>query len=197
MNTLERQGVCVSWLAILGLSLFPLLGHAADVAGMKVPDTARVSGQDLVLNGAGLRSKAFFRIYVAALYLPQKRSSPAEVLALPGAKRLSMSTVRDITAQQLIDALNEGIRYNHPPTEVEKLRPRMEALSKIMLDIGSARSGSVITIDFAPGAGTQIGVDGQSRGTPIPGEDFYRALLRIWLGETVVDATLKKALLGQ
>src|SRR5687768_7565965 len=128
-------------LAILALALLPLPGHTAEVAGVKVPDSVRVGGQELVLNGAGLRAKAFFRIYVAALYLPEKKAPTKEVLALPGAKRLSMATMRDITAQQLIDALNEGIRDNHPPAEVEKLRPRMEALSKIMSAIGLAKTG--------------------------------------------------------
>jgi hypothetical protein len=63
--------------------------------------------------------------------------------------------------------------------------------------IGIARHGNVITLNYIPGTGTQLGLDGQSKGTPIPGEDFYRALLRIWLGEDPVDQSLKKALLGQ
>lgn len=104
--------------------------------------------------------------------------------------------LRDITAQQLNDALNEGIRDNHPPAEVEKLRPRMEALGKVMFGIGATKSGALITLDFIPGAGLQAGLDGQPRGAPIPGEDFYRALLRIWLGDDPVNTSLKKALLG-
>ena len=54
-----------------------------------------------------------------------------------------------------------------------------------------------ITLDFLPRSGTQISVDGAERGKPIPGEDFYAALLRIWLGDKPVDASLKKAMLGQ
>ena len=187
---------CMMRLAILALALLPLLGHAAEVAGVKVPDSARVGGQELVLNGAGLRAKAIFRIYVAALYLPARKTSAKEVLALPGPARLSMATLRDITAQQLIDALDEGIRDNYPPAEVEKFRPRMEALNRIMTGIGLAKTGSIITLDYIPGTGTQPGLDGQPRGAPIPGEDFYRALLKIWVGDDPVDASLKRALLG-
>jgi hypothetical protein len=47
-----------------------------------------------------------------------------------------------------------------------------------------------------PAAGTQLTVDGKPSGAPIPGEDFYRALLKIWLGEHPVQDDLKKALLG-
>src|SRR5688500_7584868 len=100
---------CMMRLAILCLAFLPLLGHAAEVAGVKVPDSVRVGGQELTLNGAGLHTKAFFRIYVAALYLPEKKTAVKEVLALTGPKRFSMAMLRDITAQQLNDALHEGI----------------------------------------------------------------------------------------
>lgn len=186
----------IRWIAIAALSLLPLAGRGADVAGVKVPDTANIAGQELVLNGAGLRAKAFFKIYVAALYLPAKKRLAGEVIALPGPKRISMVLQRDITAQQLIDALNEGILDNHTAAEVEKLRSRAEMLSKVMATIGAARSGSIITLDYVPAAGTQVGLDGSTKGAPIPGDDFYRALLKIWLGDDPVDASLKKAMLG-
>ena len=52
-----------------------------------------------------------------------------------------------------------------------------------------------ITLDWT-GAGTQLLVQGKPAGRPIEGEDFYRALLRIWLGDKPVQDDLKKALLG-
>ena len=56
------------------------------------------------------------------------------------------------------------------------------------------KKGDVILIDFLPESGTVVSVNGAARGKPIPGEDFYRALLRIWLGDKPVDGDLKKAL---
>jgi len=47
-----------------------------------------------VLNGAGLRKRAFFRVYVAGLYLIEKRTSSQEVLALGGPKRVSITLMR-------------------------------------------------------------------------------------------------------
>jgi len=41
-----------------------------------------------------------------------------------------------------------------------------------------------------------VAIDGKPAGEPIQGEDFYRALLRIWLGDQPVQEDLKKALLG-
>jgi hypothetical protein len=53
----------------------------------------------------------------------------------------------------------------------------------------------VVHIDFIPGSGTRINVNGQDMLT-IPGEDFFRALLRIWLGRKPVDGRLRDAMLG-
>jgi hypothetical protein len=65
-----------------------------------------------------------------------------------------------------------------------------------MGEMKEARKGMRITLDWTP-AGTQMSVDGRAAGAPIAGEDFYRALLKIWLGENPVQADLKKALLGE
>jgi hypothetical protein len=181
----------------LGLLLLPLLCRAADVVGVKLEDSARVGSQNLVLNGAGVRVKVFFKIYAAGLYLTEKTGSAATALSLGGPKRVSMTMMRDLSAQQLIDALNDGMRNNHPPAEFEKLRPRAERLSAVMSAIGAAKSGSVITLDYVPEAGTRVTLDGEPKGEAIAGDDFYRALLRIWLGDDPVDSSLKKALLGQ
>ena len=55
--------------------------------------------------------------------------------------------------------------------------------------------GGVILIDYLPGIGTRITINGVARAT-IPGEDFNRAMLRIWLGDRPVDGRLKRMLLG-
>jgi len=65
-----------------------------------------------------------------------------------------------------------------------------------MAELGEAKEGMRITLDWSPPAGTVVTVNGKATGNPIAGEDFYRALLRIWLGDNPVQADLKKALLG-
>lgn len=181
----------------LTLVLAPLLCKGAEVAGVRIDDGARVGSQNLVLNGAGMRVKLFFKVYVAGLYLVRKADTAAAVLALDGPKRISMTLVRDLRAKQLTDALDEGLRANLTPADFESLQPRIERLSAIMTAIGSAKSGSVITLDYVPDAGTRVTLDGEPRGEAIGGEDFYRGLLKIWLGEDPVDRSLKRALLGQ
>ena len=76
------------------------------------------------------------------------------------------------------------------------LEPRAKQLAAIMAEMKEAKKGMRITLDWLPAAGTQLTVEGKPAGSPIPGEDFYRALLRIWLGEKPVQDDLKNALLG-
>ena len=173
--------------------------QAAEVAGVKLDDRLRLApgGPELVLNGAGIRTRAIFKVYVAGLYLPEKKGTTGEVLALAGPKRVAMTMLRDLGAQQLSEALAEGIRNNSSAVEQEALKARTDELVAIMNALGEAKKGDAILLDFLPGSGTRVVVNGQPRGKPITGEDFYRALLKIWLGDKPVDDDLKKGMLGR
>jgi hypothetical protein len=103
--------------------------------------------------------------------------------------------LRDVGAEQFIDALADGIKANHSESEAKALEPRVKALGAAMAEIKEAKKGMTIALDWN-GSATQMLVDGKASGRPIEGEDFYRALLRIWLGDKPVQDDLKKALLG-
>jgi Chalcone isomerase-like len=170
--------------------------YAAEVAGVKIDETARVAGTDLKLNGAGLRSKAIFKVYAMGLYLQDKQATPAAILAAPGPKRAHLHMLRDVDADDFSEALNEGVKDNHTEAELRSLAPRLAILTALMNEIKEAKTGLAIDLDWLPGAGTQVTIGGQARGKPIPGEDFYRALLRVWVGDNPVSSDLKKSLLG-
>lgn len=175
--------------------LFHVPAFAAEVEGVKLADKVQLDGTNLVLNGAGVRTRVFFRVYVGALYLQQKTTGADAVLADAGAKRVAMHVMRDLTAEQLFSALKDGLAANHSPEQLAKMEPQVKQLEGIFNAVKAAKSGDVILLDYLPGAGTRVTVNQDSKGT-IAGEDFYRALLRIWLGENPVDASLKKAMLG-
>ena len=183
--------------AILAASLFLAItaASAAEVAGVKIDDRTRVGNSELTLNGAGLRRRAFFQVYAIGLYLPQKAANAAAVLDQPGPKRVSIHMLRDVGADAFTEALADGIRANHSEAEVKALEPRVKALGSIMAELKEAKKGMAIALDWN-GKETVLLAQGQPRGQPIPGEDFYRALLRIWLGDKPVQDDLKKALLG-
>jgi hypothetical protein len=182
-------------LPALLLACAPLL--AAEVAGVKIEESARVAGAELKLNGAGLRTRAFFKVYAVGLYLPDRQPTGAAVLAAPGAKRVHLRMLRDVDADDFGKALEGGIKDNHSEAELKALAPRIAQLVAIMNEIKQAKTGLAIDLDWVPGSGTQVTIGGQPPGKPIAGEDFYRALLRIWVGENPVSGDLKKSLLGQ
>jgi Chalcone isomerase-like len=170
--------------------------HAAEIAGVKIEDKTRVASAELALNGAGLRKRAFFQVYAIALYVPQKAASAQALLEQQGPKRVAIHMLRDVGAEAFSEALAEGIRANHTEAEMKALEPRVKELTAIIAEVGQAKKGMAFALDWQPQAGTLMLVNGAARGRPIAGDDFYRALLKIWIGDKPVQDDLKKALLG-
>jgi hypothetical protein len=168
----------------------PALG--AEVAGVKIDDKTQVGSTELTLTGAGLRKRVFFQVYAIGLYVQDRKADP---IAQPGAKRVAIHMLRDVGAAQFSEALADGIRDNHSEADAKALEPRVKELAAVMEEIKEAKKGMTIALDWT-GSGTQVLVNGKAAGNPIAGEDFYRALLRIWLGPRPVQDDVKKALLG-
>lgn len=168
---------------------------AAEIEGVKLADRVQLGGSELTLNGAGVRTRFFFKVYVGALYLRSKAGSTDTVLGDAGAKRIAMHMLRDLDAEQLFTALNDGLNKNHAPDQLARLEPQVKQLEAIFNAAKAAKKGDVILLEYLPGAGTRVTVRGEDKGT-IAGEEFNRALLRIWLGDHPADASLKKAMLG-
>jgi len=180
---------------VLAVAAWPL--QALELAGVQVADTVRLGGQDLRLNGAGIRTRAVFKVYVGALYLAEKKTVATEVLGVNGPKRIALFMLRDLTAEQLSGALNDGLADNLADAERARFKVQIDELKATMEAVGAAKEKSVVTLDFLPDAGTRVALDGAQKGKTIAGEDFYRALMKIWLGDKPVDRSLKAALLGQ
>lgn len=179
------------------LASIPVAASAGVVAGIQVPERTEIGESLLVLNGAGLRKRAFFKVYVAALYLAEKRTSPGSVLALRGPKRMTVTLMRSVSVRELVDGLTAGIRANSSADEQRAIRGRVDQLAANLLSVESARQGDVITFDWRPESGTRVRLNGRAAGPDIAGEDLYKALLKVWLGERPTSASLKQALLGR
>ncbi len=179
-------------------SLLALQAQAAtqDINGVKVDDSTSVAGTALVLNGAGIRFKAIFKVYVAALYLGKKVSTPEEVVSLAGPKRLSVTMVRDIDAAELGKLLTRGIEDNMGKSAMSSLIPGLLRMAQIFSDQKKMVAGDNFMIDWVPGKGTVITVKGVVQGDPFKEPEFFAALMSIWLGPVPADYKLKDALLG-
>jgi len=171
--------------------------QAAEVAGVAFAEQVDgPGGAKLVLNGAGLRERMFVDVYAMGLYLPERKSRAEEILGLAGPKRIAIRMLRDGSAAAFTEALIDGLRKNHSDAEMVRFGPRIAQLTAIMAELKEAKQGMAIDLDWAHGSGLRLRVNGEPIGQPIVGEDFYRALLRIWLGLNPVQDDLKSALLG-
>lgn len=169
--------------------------EAAEVAGVKLDDKIHVGDTDLVLNGAGVRTRFMFKAYAAGLYLPQASHEAGAVLNESGPRRMVLRMLRDIARETLLDAMREGMRENTVEAERAALVAPMEKMESLFSVIPIVHKGDTLTLDFGAD-GVAVGLNGEIRGK-VAGEFFARALLRVWLGERPVDAALKKLLLAE
>ena len=183
---------------IAGWLLCATLGQAADIEGVRVEDHITLpGGPPLVLNGAGVRTKlGFVKLYVGALHLQAKNKSAEEIFKDPGAKRVSMFVLADeITAKELVASLSNALAANHIPMEMALIEARLRQLNEMMISTGVLKKGAVVTLSYVPATGTHIRINSEEK-LVITGEDFFRAMLRIWIGNKPVDGRLRDAMLG-
>lgn len=195
MKVMKNLALSLS-LALASALLSP--AHAVvEVAGVKFEDTYNLAGQTLQLNGAGLRKMMFIKVYTLGLYVQRKEATPQALLNVPGYKSMHVVLKRDVKAQKLIDALVTGVENNTSDEELQVLRPRLEHLANGLRSAGEIEEDTMVKIEFVPGLGTVVSHKDKIVVKDLPGEDFYRALMRIWLGEKPADRSLKAQLLGE
>jgi hypothetical protein len=164
---------------------------------VKIEDRVQVDGQELVLNGLGMRTRLFFKVYVGGLYFGQRVTTPEAALEQKGAKRVIFVMMREASAEQFVEAIEDGLESNNTPEELAGVKQHTDALFAMIRNVGEARKGMRIVLDFAPSTGgTTLFVDDVAQGKPmLGGPEYFRILLKIWLGDDPAEESLKRALL--
>ena len=173
--------------------LLALPAFGLEVGGIKLDDRATVDGAALVINGAGIRTKLMFKVYVASLYVPAKVSTAAAAYAT-APRRVQLNMVRDVGADQMMEALSDGLKQANPAPDFAALKMQIDQLATIMKGVGPLKVGNVLRFDFV-GNTTQVSLDGAAKGS-IAGSAFNKALMNAWIGDSPVQADLRKAMLG-
>ncbi|MCO6442014.1 MAG: chalcone isomerase family protein [Nitrococcus mobilis] len=156
-----------------------------------VPDSVVLAGQEVPLNGVGLREVVWVNIYVGALYLPKKTTTPEQALAQDGPRRIALYFVHDVDAEDVLEAWIEGFENNN----AELMQIIGERIATFNSFFGDLVKGDTVFMDYLPGQGTQVTINNAVKGM-IPGQDFSDALLRIWLGRKPPGGNLKEGMLG-
>jgi hypothetical protein len=177
------------------LLAFSLNAAALEMGGVRIAEQAQVAGQTVRLNGAGVRTFLFMDMYVAALYLPVRQTTGAAVLAEQGARRIALHVLQEAPVSRFLGAFRKGMEKNVGEQALPALASRMTQFEHLFDGVAAVKGGAVIAFDGVPGEGLRASLDGRELGR-IAGDDFYRALLSIWLGEHPVQGDLKQGLLG-
>lgn len=180
----------------LVLSTWPALSATVEVAGVKLEDRVTVAGKPLVLNGAGIRYKAVFKVYTAGLYVEKPANTTAGLLDQPGPKRMTITMLRDIDSAELGKLFARGMEDNMEKGSFAQLIPGVMRMSQVFTNHKTLKAGETFVLDWIPGTGTVLTVKGKVEGEPFKEEAFFEALMRIWLGPKPADWQLKDALLG-
>jgi hypothetical protein len=177
----------------IALTLVASTAAAATVAGVNIPETSDVNGQQLVLNGAGLRKKFVVKVYTGALYLSSKQSNAGAILASDAPRQMVMHFLYDVDRGKMAEAWEEGLAANVPSAGAE-VRGAFRTLSSWMQDM---KSGQQLVMSYTPGSGTTVTVAGTVKGT-LPGKAVNDAILATWIGPKPGPGNdFRKAVLGQ
>lgn len=166
---------------------------ADQCADVRMPNRVNVAGTPLVLNGMGVREATVFNVnvYVAGLYLENRSRDAHRIIDAEQKKRLVLQLVRDVSRDEMVEALTEGFRRN-AGGDYAALRARVQRFGRWIPEL---EEGDTLTFTYVPGQGLSVNVKGRGRGT-IEGEDFARAFFAIFIGDRPPNAGLRRGLIG-
>ena len=168
----------------------PALADRAE--GKEIPTTATVGGQELKLNGWGIRKKFVVKVYVGALYLAAPTKSPEEVVKQDAPKAVRMTFLRDVSKSQIMDAFREGFAANTGRDAPAKFAAQLDQLAAGIP--GEMKEGQVLEVAWVPGTGTVVS-SGESKAV-VQGKDFSDALFMNWFGPRPPNDDLKRRMLN-
>lgn len=186
----------VAALMVAALLALPVMAQTVEVAGVKYDSSLDVGGHKLQLNGAGIRYKAVFKVYTAGLYMTAAAGSTEAVVSNTGAKRLHIQMLREIDGNELGKLFTKGIEQNATREEFAKSINGIMRIADVFSTRQKLATGDHFSVDYIPGTGTRVLVNGKPTGDVIKEPEFYNVFLKIWLGKSPADDQLKDALLG-
>ncbi|MDD4886667.1 MAG: chalcone isomerase family protein [Thiomonas sp.] len=193
---LHKLGAAAALSTALAFGCFAPSAQALTLHGVDIPAQVELGGKTLTLNGAGTRYVFLFKVYTAALYLPQKSAQPQAIYNMAGPKELKLTMLRDVSGKELGDKLNEGIKNNLTPEEFNAFIPSLAQLGGLFAQKNQVKTGETVTFRDIPSKGCTLVIDGAATGSVFTDPQFFNSMLKIWLGKDPAEDRLKRALLG-
>ncbi|GAA4279032.1 chalcone isomerase family protein [Aquimarina mytili] len=163
------------------------------VGDATLPNKVAFNGEDLTINGAGIREKFFFDIYAGGLYLKQKSSNATAIADADETMAIKLHILSGMMSRnKMAGALRDGFQ-KATNGNVGPLNDRIEKFIGFIKD--EIEVNQIYDIVYEKGKGSVIYKDGKEKGF-VKGLDFKKALFKIWLGNKPADKNLKKKMLG-
>lgn len=181
-------------MALAGLVAFSAQAEV-EIEGVQLDDTAIVAGTRLVLNGAGVRKRGYFKTDVTALYLPERRNTADAVYKANGVRRLVLVLLRDIPSATISRYFVGDFKQVATDAEFKQVINEVGQMGQIYGNLSKVSKGDVVVIDWIPGSGMKATINGKSMGTPIKSDLFFEIYMRMYLSPSVPE-DFRNALLG-
>lgn len=181
------------FITVMAVFIMISISAAGEIGGVKMPDTMMAGNDKLILNGIGLRKKAFIKVYAGGLYLQQNRHDPQKIMEIDEPMAIRMHFIyNDVSSKKLIKAWNKGFNYG-TGGNIEPIKEKVDTFNSYFSK--SAKENDIYDIIYIPDQGLSVYIKGELKGT-IKGVDFKKAVFGIWLGGKPADKYLKKRMLG-
>lgn len=186
------KNILVVFLTVLSLNF---ASAQTQVGAVTLPNTLNFGGEELALNGAGIRKKAMvLKLYSGGLYLATPSSDANSVINSGDAMAIKLHiTSGFVSSGAMKDAVADGFdasmdgNTSSLSSEIEKFVSFFS--EEIMED-------NIFDITYQGDRGVVVYKDGAELGSII-GFDFKKALFGIWLGDDPADKKLKKSMLNK
>ncbi len=179
---------------VIMASVLTTAALAVRIGGVTLPDTLKAGNNTLILNGAGLRKKLWFKIYAGGLYLLKKNNNQNQIINGDEPMAIRMHFIYDgVSSKKMVNAWNEGFEAatNDNVVPIQKEIKQFNAMFNV-----EVKEGDIYDIIYLPAEGVSVYYNGKKLGT-IPGLAFKKALFGIWLCDDPADSGLKEGMLNQ
>jgi Chalcone isomerase-like len=187
-----------------GAALLPLASPAqaaVTLEGVTLDETIMVGSRKLVLNGAGVRRRGYFKADVTALYLPEKRTTPESIFKLDGYRRIQLNILRDFTSSTISRIFISDFKQAATEEEFKKLIEVISLVGGAYSNVKRVTKGDVVDLDWVPGKGWMAFMNGKALQVEGAGADAinnelaYQVYLRMYIGASAPE-DLRNGLLG-
>lgn len=174
---------------------------AVELEGVDLPDTVTAYGQKLVLNGAGVRKRGYFKADVTALYLPEKRTTPDAIYKLNGVRRIQLNILREFTSSTITRIFLADFKQSATDEEFKRLIGPIGLIGAAYANVKKVSKGDIVNLDWVPGVGWMATHNGKpltgdgGNALAINDELAYQVYLRMYIGPNAPEE-LRNGLLG-